>query len=351
MNPLTAKLHQSGIVKGSISKMEVKFFGSSSLQVTPLGLGLAALGRPGYINLDHASDLKHEYEIEKMTAHAHQVLDAAYRGGIRYFDAARSYGKAEQFLGGWLESRKIDPGTVAVGSKWGYTYTAGWQVDADVHEVKEHSAGVLRRQWEESQTNLGNYLDLYQIHSATFESGVLENNEVHQELAKLKSKGVLVGFSVSGPQQVEVIKAALEIMVEGSRLFDSVQVTWNILEQSTTQALEEAHVEGVGVIVKEAVANGRLTAKNPQVNPGGDLERLAREAGRLGTSVDALALAFVLAQPWADVVLSGAARVEHLQSNLGALDLDLDEETISRLAGLVEPPQEYWAARGSLAWN
>lgn len=331
--------------------MELKFFGSSSLQVTPLGLGLAALGRPGYINLDHASDLKHEYEIEKMAAHTQQVLDVAYRGGIRYFDAARSYGKAEQFLGGWLEARRIVPGMVAVGSKWGYTYTAGWQVDADVHEVKEHSAGVLRRQWGESQTNLGKYLDLYQIHSATFESGVLENREVHHELAILKSKGILIGFSVSGPQQVEVIKAALEIMVEGSRLFDSVQVTWNILERSATQALEEAHGEGVGVIVKEAVANGRLTAKNPQVNPGAKLEILKSEADRLSTTIDALALAYVLAQPWADVVLSGAARVEHLRSNLGALDLDLDEETYSRLAGLVESPQEYWATRGSLAWN
>jgi aryl-alcohol dehydrogenase-like predicted oxidoreductase len=331
--------------------MESRTLGKSSLQVTPMGIGLAALGRPGYINLNHAADLEQEYDVEKMAAHTCQVLDAAYRNGIRYFDAARSYGRAEQFLGDWLKSRRIDPDQVAVGSKWGYTYTAGWQVNAQVHEVKEHTPEVLKRQWKESTANLGEHLDLYQIHSATFDSGVLENKAVHKELARLKSKGVLVGFSVSGPLQDEVIKAALDIMIEGSRLFDSVQVTWNILEQSATQALEEAHGKGVGVIVKEAVANGRLTAKNLQVNPGGRLELLKSEAERLSTTIDALALAFVLAQPWADVVLSGAAKVEHLLSNLLAMDLTLDEETLSRLSKLVEPPQEYWATRSDLAWN
>jgi aryl-alcohol dehydrogenase-like predicted oxidoreductase len=45
----------------------------------------------------------------------------------RYFDAARSYGRAEEFLGGWLAARGIGPDEVAVGSKWGYTYTANWQ--------------------------------------------------------------------------------------------------------------------------------------------------------------------------------------------------------------------------------
>jgi aryl-alcohol dehydrogenase-like predicted oxidoreductase len=62
--------------------------------VTELGLGLAALGRPGYINVGHGADLP-STELEAMEAHAHRVLDAAYDGGVRYFDAARSYGRAE----------------------------------------------------------------------------------------------------------------------------------------------------------------------------------------------------------------------------------------------------------------
>ena len=148
------------------------------MQVTPLGLGLAAMGRPGYINLGHADDLRQNYAVADMEAHAHTVLDAAWEKGIRYFDTAPVLTVEEEFLGRWLKKRSIEPGTVAIGSKWGYTYTADWRVQADKHEVKDHSLPVLRRQIRESQALLGDYLRLYQIHSATLDSGVLDSRPV-----------------------------------------------------------------------------------------------------------------------------------------------------------------------------
>lgn len=331
--------------------MKIHKLGASDLDVSALGIGLAALGRPGYINLGHAEDLERMYETEVMQSRAHGVLDAAYAGGVRYFDAARSYGRAEQFLGSWLTSRFPEPGSVSVGSKWGYTYTADWRVQAEAHEVKEHSLAVLERQYKESRSNLGKYLDLYQIHSATLDSGVLENKDVLGELARLKSEDLLIGFSVSGPQQAQVIERALNLKVDGVRLLDSLQVTWNILERSTTQVLKEAHGLGVGIIVKEALANGRLTDKNAAPDDVDELTTLKEEAQRLSTTVDGLALAAVLAQPWADVVLSGAARVEHLESNLKAVDVAYDGEAESRLSELVEDPRIYWETRSNLAWN
>ena len=286
-----------------------------------------------------------------MQAHAHRVLDAAYNAGVRYFDAARSYGLAEQFLGTWLEARQFSPASVAVGSKWGYTYTADWQVDADIHEVKEHSLSVLRRQWGESQPHLGEYLDLYQVHSATIESGILEDREVHAELARLKEAGILIGLSVSGPRQGEVLKHAMDVDVNGVRLFDCVQATWNLLERSAGPALTSAWQAGMGIIVKEALANGRLTERNTEPAFAVRLALLEREAQRLGTTVDGLALAGVLAQPWVDVVLSGAARVDHLLSNLKALEVSFDDEAESHLQALVEPAGQYWRQRSDLEWN
>ena len=331
--------------------MKIHKLGSSQLNVSVLGIGLAALGRPGYINLGHADDLDRNYDAQVMQQRAHRVLNAAYAGGVRYFDAARSYGKAEQFLGSWLASRFPDHSAVSVGSKWGYTYTADWRVQAEAHEIKEHSLMVLERQYIESRFNLGAYLDLYQIHSATLDSGVLDNREVLKELARLKSEGLLIGFSVSGPQQALVIQTALKIKIDGLRLFDSLQVTWNILERSTTQVLKDAHEMGVGIIVKEALANGRLTDKNAAPNDVDKLAVFKEEARRLNTTVDGLALAAVLAQPWADVVLSGAARVEHLDSNLKAVDVTYDGEAESCLSELVEDPGVYWETRSNLAWN
>ena len=134
-----------------------------------------------------------------MEAAAHALLDAAFAGGIRYLDAARSYGRAEQFLASWLDRRALRPGEVTVGSKWGYTYTAGWRVDADQHEVKDLSAQTLRRQLAETRALLGDRLGLYQIHSATIESGVLDDREVIAALAELRREGVAVGLTVTGP--------------------------------------------------------------------------------------------------------------------------------------------------------
>ena len=71
--------------------MNRKQLGNSHLSVTPIGLGLAALGRPGYINLGHGDDLNYDHDVTAMEAQAHRVLDSAWDVGIRYFDAARSY--------------------------------------------------------------------------------------------------------------------------------------------------------------------------------------------------------------------------------------------------------------------
>jgi aryl-alcohol dehydrogenase-like predicted oxidoreductase len=311
--------------------------GRTGLPVTRLGLGLAALGRPGYINLGHGDDLGAQKDVATLEREAHAVLDAAYDGGIRYFDAARSYGKAEEFLASWLERRGLEPGAVTVGSKWGYTYTADWRIDADVHEVKDLSLETLRRQIAESRRLLGAHLKLYQIHSATLESGVLEDREVLDELARLRESDLAIGLTVTGPNQLETIERALEV---GG--FDTVQATWNLLERSAGPALEAAHKEGLGVIVKEALANGRLTAR-------GDVAPLREWAKRYGTTPDALALAAALSQPWADVVLSGAATVDQLRSNLEALELEPDAELdVDQLA---EDPARYWQERSGLPWN
>ncbi len=331
--------------------MQTRKLGTTRHTITPIGLGLAAIGRPGYINLGHGDDLGGDHDVAAMQANAHLILDAAWDAGIRYFDAARSYGRAEEFLGNWLRSREIPLDAVTIGSKWGYTYTANWQIDAEHHEIKEHSISVLDRQWTETQTHLSGFLDVYQIHSATLESGVLSNHRVLARLAEHKARGTVIGLSVSGPKQADVLRRATVTRIDGARLFDTVQITWNLLETSTTDALNEAKSAGMGVIVKEALANGRLTPKNDTPDFADQFALLSREAKRLNTTVDAMALAAVMAQPWCDVVLSGAARVDHLQANVAAVNVQWDDEAANNLAGLVEPPPTYWRTRSALEWN
>ncbi|MEG8278489.1 aldo/keto reductase [Streptomyces sp. AHA2] len=308
-----------------------------------IGLGLAAVGRPGYINLGRDEDLGEDRSIEALRARTHELLDAAYAQGVRYFDAARSYGRSEEFLAGWLQAR---PGVddVVIGSKWGYTYTAGWSTDAETHEVKDHTLATYERQRAESDALLGDRLDLYQIHSVTPDSPALTDKELHARLAEAAAQGLTVGFSTSGPAQADAVRAALAVTVDGEPLFRTVQSTYNALETSAGPALAEAHAAGLTVIVKEGMANGRLAgAQAPDV--------LKEIAGRTGLGCDAVALALILRQPWAGVVLSGAATTAQLASNLHAAAVDLDDDQLDRLASLAEEPRVYWERRGRLPWH
>jgi aryl-alcohol dehydrogenase-like predicted oxidoreductase len=328
--------------------LEMRRLGPGGPPVSRIGLGLAALGRPGYINLGHASDLGRNYDPDAMQDAAHAALDAAWDRGVRYFDAARSYGKAEEFLGSWLEARALSREDVTVGSKWGYVYTAGWKADADVHEVKDHSIGTFERQIRETRANLGDRLAVYQIHSATLDSGALDRQEALRAMAGLREQGVLPGLSLSGARQAETLRKAMGVRLDGRAVFGCVQATWNVLEPSVGEALAEAHATGWGVIVKEALANGRLTPRNREPESAPLLERLGKLAGAQGAGVDAIALAAVLAQPWADVVLSGAGTVEQLESNLEASRVKVEAE---ELLAFAETPDVYWKKRAALAWN
>jgi len=305
----------------------------------PIGLGLAALGRPSYLTIGHAADVGNHPDRYTLGQQAARMLDVAWDHGIRYFDAARSYGMAEEFLGTWLAAKAIEPDDVTVASKWGYTYTAAWRRNATVQEVKDHSAPVLRRQVSETRINLGSHLDLYQIHSATRSSGVLQDEAVISRLWDLKEHGVAIGFSTTGPIQAETIEAALEVERNGELLFAAVQATWNLLEPSAGSALAAAADAGLSVIVKEAVANGRLTPRT------GDLPVEVCD----GYPADAVAIGAALAQPWSDIILSGAATRDHLRSNLAALAVPA--ATLASLPDLAEPPEEYWSARSQLEWT
>ncbi len=309
-----------------------------------IGLGMAALGRPAYITTGRAADLGDDRSEDAFRRRSWQVLDAAHAAGVRYLDCARSYGSAEAFVAGWLARTR--PDGVVVGSKWGYTYVGGWDPAAAVHEVKDHSLATFQRQHAESLALLGSHLRLYQVHSATLESGVLDDRDLHTELACQRDLGLLLGITTSGPAQADTVRRALEIRCGGEPLFGAVQATWNLLEPSVEPALVEAAEAGWAVIVKEVLANGRLTARG---DAGGPATPLGEEAAEAGVDPDALAIAAALVRPWVTVVLSGAATADQLRSNVRAEELT--ELDLLDLPDLAEPPPEYWERRSRRPWQ
>ncbi|MGJ8738437.1 aldo/keto reductase [Zobellia laminariae] len=314
---------------------------------TQIGLGMAALGRPEYINIDAGNRDKSEVAFR---ANALKVLDEAYEKGVRYFDTAPSYGKGEEFLKAWHNSRKHTD--VVLGTKWGYTYVANWELGyVGPHEVKEHSLEKLTEQWQVSKELLPS-LEYYQIHSATFESGVLQNKPVLEKLLDIKrTTGLKIGMSTSGPDQKEVIENALQIRIDGEVVFDSFQVTFNMLEQAVLPVLRDIKLQGKKLIVKEAMANGRVfkNDKYPQYQSlYATLQTLAK---RYEVGVDAIALRYVMDAIQPDYVLSGAADINQLEQNLNANSFTLNEEELEVLTKEKVDSKVYWEERSQLSWD
>ena len=310
-------------------------------------LGTAALGRPAYINTGSQPALPADRTVEAFRDNTFRMLDAATASGVDWIDTARSYGRAEEFVGQWWRHRAAaDPGWVSsaptLSSKWGYAYVGDWNPAAAVHEVKNHSREQFENQLALTRDTLPR-LHLYQVHSLTPDSPLFDDGPLLDALARLRDAGVAVGFSTSGPGQADTILRAVELTRAGAALFSAVQATWNLSETSAGPALAVASRRELTVIVKEALANGRLVTDPPAA--------LVDVADRHGAARDAVALAAAAAQPWADRVLLGAAGVWQLEANLLAGELDLDAAELDLLTGSPEDPAEYWRRRSELPWR
>ncbi|MGB5632846.1 MAG: aldo/keto reductase [Waterburya sp.] len=312
-----------------------------------LGMGTAAIGRPHYINV--RSIANNYTSLEEFKQEGLKVLDYAYDLGIRYFDTAPGYGIAEKMIINWLKERMHKD--IEIATKWGYTYTANFEKSAEIHEVKEHSLHKLLEQWEESK-HLLPYLTSYQIHSATLESGVLENTSVLGKLNFLKNElGLHIGLTSTGKNQLEVLKRAIDIDMEGKPLFDVFQITYNVMDQSLQKICLQLATENKRVIVKEALANGRVFRNKNYPIHSKLYDTLEELASKYSVGVDAIALRFCMDTINPYIVLSGASSTFQLSENRMSLQFTLTEYELALLKQFAVSPHNYWAERKLLLWN
>jgi len=311
-------------------------------------LGLAAIGRPEYINVRQDAD--GDKSEQHYRNNAFKMLDFAYKQGIRHFDTAPSYGKGEEFLQQWYQQNPYKD--LKFSTKWGYTYVANWDLGYNKpHEVKEHSLKKLLEQWSVSR-HLLPALKVYQIHSATFESGVLENSEVLHQLYEIKKEtGLKIGISASGERQGEIVDFASQIKIKNEPLFESFQVTYNILETSTHEVLAGLINKGKTVIIKEALANGRVFKNDDYAHYEGLYNDLERLSIKYKAPIDAIALRFVIDYLQPGIVLSGASNTHQLAENIKALDFKLDNKELISLRQHAVDSNFYWNERKKLDWN
>lgn len=311
-----------------------------------IGLGTAAIGRPVYMNI-RSENVRTSFDLNSFKKEGYSILEFAYEQGIRHFDTAPNYGMAEDLLIDWLHEKKYDD--VNISSKWGYTYTADFNPNASSHEVKEHSISKLNQQWEKTSKLLP-FLKTYQIHSASLETGVLDNKIVLNRLASLKYEfGIKIGLTSTGANQNEIIEKALQIEIENQQLFDSFQVTFNLFDQSVLKQLDQ--LKGKELIVKEALANGRVFPNLHYSNYTANYKFLKELSLKYSVGVDAIALRFCIDTIPTGLILSGASTKQQIQENLKANLFQLENNEIDHFFELRVKPEDFWDERKLLAWN
>lgn len=313
-----------------------------------IGFGTAAIGRPIYINIRHEKP-RVDLSLPEFRENGLSILDDAYDKGVRFFDASPGYGLAESLLIEWLH-QKNDP-DIIVATKWGLSYVANFDINAVVHEIKEHSLEKLNLQWELSKNLLPN-LKIYQIHSATIDTRVLDNKAILQRLYQLKKEyNLIIGLTTTGVHQVEVLKKAVYIEIENELLFSSFQSTYNIMEQSILELKDILLDTNRQLIIKESLANGRLIP-NTSFKEYSELYKYIKKlADKYNVGADAIAIRFCIDSFPGGVTLSGASSTSQLKSNLAAKTFTLQKEEMELLSSYKIDPIMYWLERKQLSWQ
>lgn len=260
--------------------------GRTSLAVSRLGLGTTGLGG-------------------LTEAEAFALLDAAYALGVRVFDTAPSYGRAELLLGRWR--RKTGHADVVVSTKVGY----------GVPGVEDWTGASVALGIDQALRTLSaQRLELVHLHSC---SGVVAlRDDIQRAIGDALDAGKITVAAYAGEN--EDLDAAL-----ASPLFGAVQLSVSLVDQGSRELrLADLARRGIGVIAKRTLGNGPWSAATP-TGDGPEAEYQRRFAQLELPPPDdgawaALALRFAAYSPGVDVALVGTRSIDRLREAAEAIE-------------------------------
>jgi aryl-alcohol dehydrogenase-like predicted oxidoreductase len=326
--------------------MNYQRLGSTGVRISRLGLGCGNFGGIG--------SAPAFYGMGETEAQAAQLLDRALDAGINLLDTADAYGggRSEQYIGNWLAARgSAVRDRMVVSSKV-------WNPVGPGPNQRGLSRLHITRQIEASLRRLAtDRIDLYLIHEPDPTTPVEETVRALDDAVRA-GKILYLGASNVSAWQVAVARGLSDL--RGLTRFEWVQNSYSLLDRSAErEMLPYCADQRVGFTAFSPLAGGWLTGKyrSQQVYPDGSrmtlrpepylhlraervdrgLDRLAEAARARGAAIDALALAWVLAQPRVDAAILGPRTPAHLDSALAALDLALSTDEAAGLAALFDP--------------
>ena len=242
-------------------------------------------------------------------AEALNVLRRARELGVDFIDTADSYGPSvsEELIFEALHPY-VD---VKIATKAGLLRTGPdvWVPCGIPDYLRQECELSLRRLGQES-------LDLFQLHRI---DPKVPADEQFGVLKDLLDEGKVQALGLS-EVSVDEIKAAQKVIPVAT-----VQNLYNLTNRQSEEVLDYCDAQGIGFIPWFPVASGSLA------RPGGPLDALAKEKG---VSVAQLSLAWLLQRSQLMIPIPGTSKVAHLEENVAAKDVELDDDTFKQLSDL-----------------
>jgi aryl-alcohol dehydrogenase-like predicted oxidoreductase len=316
--------------------MEHRTLGRTGMYVSPLCLGAMMFGDWG--NKDHDESVRI----------IHRALDA----GINFIDTADVYarGESEEIVGKALKDRRDD---VVLATKVHGT------MGEDPNQFG-NSRRWIAKECDASLMRLGtDWIDLYQIHRPEIDTDIDETLGALTDLVRA-GKVRAIGSSTFPPSQI--VEAQWTAERRGRERFRCEQPPYSILVREVErEVLPVCQSYGMGVIPWSPLAGGYLSGRYRRGEEPPTSSRAERLPHRFYLSIPAnqhkfdaavalgelaedagmtliqLALAFVINHPAVTSAIIGPRTMEHLESQLAALDVSLSGDVLDRIDEIVPP--------------
>lgn len=281
-------------------------FPLGSVTVSRIGFGAMQLPGPGV------------FGPPRDRGEALAVLRRGAELGVDHIDTAQYYGPdvANQLI---RQALHPYPDDLALVSK------VGARRDASGKWLAADQPAELRRGIEDNLRSLGT--DQLAAVNLRVMGDASPGTRFDDQLATMiaaRDEGLIGGIGLSNITREHLLRALAHTDIA------CVQNPMNLADQSSMPVLEECHARGIAFVpffpLGSALTPNNQVLGNPQ---------LAAIAGRLGRTPAQVALAWMLSLRPNVVLIPGTSSVRHLEDNLAAADIDLDEQTREQLAEAV----------------
>ncbi len=316
--------------------MEYRILGRTGVEVSPLCLGAMMFGAWG--NRDHDDSVR--------------IIHAALDAGINFIDTADVYsaGESEEIVAKALAGRRDE---IVLATKFHGRMGEGRNRSGNSRRwiVQEVEASLRRLQTD--------WIDLYQVHRPEPSTDI---DETLGALTDLVRAGKIRYFGSSTFPAHEIVEAQWVAERRGRERFVCEQPPYSLLVRGVERdVLPVCERYGMGVIPWSPLAGGWLSGRyrkgeeTPQSTRSDRLpwrydlsipenqakleaaDALAQLADEAGIELIHLAIAFVLRHPAVTAAIIGPRTMEHLQSQLGAAEVQLSDDLLDRIDQIVPP--------------